>query len=163
MTGDLPHPDGAKTFHALHIFSRLRRLKAVSCLLGFVWMAGSVFAQQKLYEATFNGGVVTGGYSPGIQGPANSGSFNVSIPAGSTIRQAYLIAGRVGSAPNITVTLNGTPFTFDSSNVFTSGFTTIYGGASAVHAIDVTASINAATTAYTIAVPTQSNVADKYP
>jgi hypothetical protein len=120
-------------------------------------------AQLKLYEATFNGGVVTGGYSNGATIPSGSGSFNVNIPSGSTIRQAYLIAGRVGNAPDVTVTLNGTPFTFNGSNIFTTGFNTIYGGLSGVHVIDVTASISPATSAYTIAVPNQNTVSDKFP
>jgi hypothetical protein len=120
-------------------------------------------AQYKLYEDTFAGGVVTGGYSNGATVPSGSGSFNVAIPAGSTIRRAYLIAGRVGSAPDVTVTLNGSPFTFSAANVVTTGFTTIYGGVSGVHAIDITASISPATSAYTIAVPVQNTVSDKYP
>jgi hypothetical protein len=120
-------------------------------------------AQFKLYESSFNGGVVTGGYSNGATVPSGSGSFNVTIPGGSTIRQAYLIAGRCGAAPNVTVTLNGTPYTFSSANMITTGFSTIYGGISAVHAIDITAGISAATSAYTIAVPVQNTVSDKYP
>ena len=116
-----------------------------------------------LYEAVFNGGVVGGGYSIGAIVASGSGSFTVAIPVGSTIRQAYLIAGRLGAAPDVTVTLNGTPYTFDNSNIFTTGFNTLYGGNSAVHAIDVTADINPATTDYTIAVPNQSPVSNKYP
>ncbi len=133
-------------------------------LLFLIFLTSNAFAQFKLYESTFNGGVVTGGYSNGATVPSGSGSFNVTIPPGSTIRQAYLIAGRVGNAPNLTVTLNGTPFTFNAGNIVTTGFNTLYGGNSAVHAIDVTASISAATSAYTIAVPVQSNtVSDKFP
>jgi hypothetical protein len=120
-------------------------------------------AQYKLYESTFNGGVVTGGYSNGATIPSGSGNFNVSIPPGSTIRRAYLIAGRCGAAPDVTVTLNGAPFTFSNANIITTGFNTIYGGLSAVHAIDITASISAATSAYTIAVPVQNTVSDKFP
>jgi len=117
----------------------------------------------KLYEATFRGGVVTGGYSPGILTTLSSGSFTVSIPVGSTIRRAYLLAGRLGNAPDITVTLNALSYAFNNGTVFTSGSATIYGDA-AVHAIDVTADIDPATTTYTITVPGQPTVAnDKYP
>lgn len=142
------------------------RMKFRNLIAGAVLLLAShdgLQAQVKLYEDTFNGGVVTGGYSNGATVPSGSGSFNVSIPAGSTIRRAYLIAGRVGNAPDVTVTLNGTPFTFNASNIITTGFNTIYGGNSAVNAIDVTASISAATSAYTIAVPNQGTVSDKYP
>jgi predicted outer membrane repeat protein len=117
----------------------------------------------KLYEATFRGGVVTGGYSPGILTTPASGSFTVSIPAGSTIRRAYLLAGRLRNAPDITVTLNDLSYAFNGGNTFTSGSVTVYGDA-AVHAIDVTADIDPATTTYTITVPGQPTAAsDKYP
>ncbi len=121
-------------------------------------------AQYKLYESTFNGGVVTGGYSNGATVQSGSGSFNVNIPAGSTIRRAYLIAGRCGNSPNVTVTLNGAPYTFSAANNITTGFTTLYGGVSGVHAIDITANINPATSAYTIVAPIQTNtVSNKFP
>jgi hypothetical protein len=133
--------------------------------IGFtmLFMAVTAEAQFKLYEDTFNGGVVTGGYSNGATVPSGSGSFNVSIPVGSTIRRAYLIAARLGNAPDVTVTLNGAPFTFSAANIVTTGFTTIYGGNSSMNAINITASINPLTTAYTIAVPVQNTVSDKYP
>ena len=132
--------------------------------LFYILLHSALFAQYKLYESTFNGGVVTGGYSNGATVPSGSGSFNVNIPAGSTIRRAYLIAGRCGSAPNVTVTLNGAPYTFSAANNITTGFSTLYGGISGVHAIDVTAAINPLTSAYTIAAPVQANtVSDKYP
>lgn len=118
--------------------------------------------QVKLYESTFNGGVVGGGYSIGATIVSGSGSFTVAIPVGSTIRRAYLIGSRVGPSPDVTITLNGAPFTFNAGNNITSGFNTIYGGSSGVHAIDVTASINPLTTNYTIAVPSQSTVSNKY-
>ncbi|MFN8397126.1 MAG: hypothetical protein U0176_21060 [Bacteroidia bacterium] len=122
-------------------------------------------AQLKLYESTFNGGVVGGGYSNGATVPSGSGTFSVNIPVGSTVRKAYLIAGRCGNSPNVTVTLNGTPYTFSqATNSVTSGFQTLYGGSSGVHAIDITASISTATSTYTIAAPVQSNtVSDKFP
>jgi hypothetical protein len=148
------------------LLSRGRTLaKRVYVLLFLLVATSAAMAQTKLWEDTFNGGVVAGGYSQGatVGGPT-SGSFSVSIPVGSTIRKAYLMAGRAGAAPAVTVTLNGTPFTFDSTDQVGPSFNTNYGGASGVHAIDVTASINPATSSYTIAVPGQPNtVSDRYP
>lgn len=137
----------------------------IALLLFLSFFAQTIgFAQYKLYESTFNGGVVTGGYSNGATVQSGSGSFNVNIPAGSTIRRAYLIAGRCGNSPNVTVTLNGAPYTFSAANVITTGFNTLYGGLSAVHAIDITANINPATSAYTIVAPVQTNtVSNKFP
>lgn len=122
----------------------------------------SLQAQFKFYEDTFNGGVVTGGFSPGV-GVSSSGSFTVNIPAGSTIRRAYLIGGRCGAAPATTVQLNGTNYIFNAANAVTSGFNTLYGGPGGVHAIDVTANISPATTFYTINDPGQSSVSNKFP
>ncbi len=140
-------------------------LRRVACILLSVSLlaATEATAQVKYYESVFRGGVVTGGYSVGATVPSGSGSFNVNIPGGSTIRRALLIGARIGNAPALTVTLNGAPYTFNASNVVTSGWNTIYGGNSGIHVIDVTAGISAATTAYTIATPTQSTVSDKYP
>lgn len=135
-------------------------------LLLLLFLAGILalpaWSQLRFYESTFNGGVVGGGYAIGSGVPSGSGSFDVAIPAGSTIRKAYLFGGRCGNAPGLTVSLNGQGLRFDNSNVVTTGFFTIYGGVSAVHAIDVTGLINPATSHYTISVPNQNLMIDKY-
>src|SRR5437879_5296083 len=92
------------------------------------------FAQNKFYEDSFLGGVTAAGYSPAYNA-GGTGSFTLGIAAGSTIRQAYLIAGRHGTAANITVTLNGISYTFSSSNQVSPTFQSpAYGGNSGVHA-----------------------------
>jgi hypothetical protein len=132
-------------------------------LLFFVGLLGMpAWSQLRFYESTFNGGVVGGGYAIGAGVASGSGSFDVSIPAGSTIRAAYLFAGRCGNAPSVTVTLNGNSITFNNSNVITGGFFTAYGGLSSVNAVEVTSLISPSTTQYTIAVPNQNLINDKY-
>ncbi|MCB9232373.1 MAG: T9SS type A sorting domain-containing protein [Bacteroidia bacterium] len=135
-----------------------------STILAICLLLGAVVgtAQMKFFEETFQGGVVTGGWSNGIAS-SGSGSFTVNIPPGSTIRRAYLIGGRVGPTPATTLNLNGTNFVFDTPNEVSAGFTSLYGGASAVHVIDVTASINPATTNYTMTCNGQSSVSNKFP
>lgn len=138
-----------------------RKLLLILVFLSTV-LGNSAWSQLRFYESTFNGGVVGGGYSIGAFVASGSGSFDVNIPAGSTIRKAYLIAGRCGNAPGINVTLNGQGLRFDNTNVATTGFWTVYGGISAVHAIEVTSMINPSTSQYTISVPTQNLMMDKY-
>lgn len=138
-----------------------RKLLLILVFLSTV-LGNSAWSQLRFYESTFNGGVVGGGYSVGAFVASGSGSFDVNIPAGSTIRKAYLIAGRCGNAPGVNVTLNGQALRFDNTNVATTGFWTIYGGISAVHAIEVTSMINPSTSHYTISVPTQNLMMDKY-
>jgi hypothetical protein len=119
-------------------------------------------AQNKYYEDTFLGGVTMGGYSPQFNS-GGTGSFSLNIPAGSSIRTAYLLAGRHGTASNITVSLNGTNYTFDPTNQVGSSFQSpTYGGTSGVHLIDVTADINASTTSYSLTIPFQPGPSNRY-
>jgi hypothetical protein len=137
-----------------------RKTTLLLFLVGLLGMPA--WSQLRFFESTFNGGIVGGGYSVGSGVPSGSGSFDVSIPAGSTIHKAYLFAGRCGNAPSVQVSLNGNGVTFNSSNEVTSGFFTAYGGLSSVNAVDVTALINPSTSSYTIAVPTQNLMNDKF-
>ncbi|MBK9759369.1 MAG: gliding motility-associated C-terminal domain-containing protein [Flavobacteriales bacterium] len=113
-------------------------------------------AQVTFWSDQFNGGLLTGGFEVGTVGQG-SGSFNMPLPAGCTIHQAYFFGTQVGAAADITVDMNGTPYTFDAGNLAGPLFNTGYGGLSGVHAIDVTADINATITNYTITVPFQSS------
>lgn len=120
------------------------------------------FAQYKYYEDMFLGGVTVGGYSPEYN-LGGTGTFSLNIPAGSTIRTAYLLAGRHGPSSDITVSLNGTNYTFNSSNQIGVSFQSpTYGGASGVHVIDVTADISPLVTSYTLTVPFQPGPSNRY-
>lgn len=120
------------------------------------------YPQVSFYQDMFLGGVTGAGYSPDYSS-GGTGNFTVYIAPGSTIRQAYLLAGRYGAAPAITVTLNGTSFTFDNTNQASPTFISpFYGGASGVHAIDVTSSLSPAVTNYTLVIPNQSGPNDRY-
>ncbi len=115
------------------------------------------------YQDLFLGGVTGAGYSPDyFQTSPVTGIITVNISAGSTIRKAYLMCGRLGPTPPTVVTLNGTALTFDIPNQVTPTFNTIYGGASAVHAIDVTAVVNPAVNVYSLTIPAQSSTSNRY-
>jgi hypothetical protein len=120
-------------------------------------------SQMSFYQDLFVGGVTGAGYSPDyFQTTPVTGVITVNIPAGSTIRKAYLICGRLGPAPNTNVTLNGNPLTFAAGNQVTPVFNTIYGGTSAVHAIDVTALITVGTNVYNLGIPAQSSTSNRF-
>jgi hypothetical protein len=120
------------------------------------------FAQFKYFEDSFYGGVTAAGYAP-TYNAGGTGTINISIPAGSTMRKAFLIAGRHGNAANITVTLNAFSYTFSSSNLASPAFQSpSYGGTSGVHVIDVTADIDPTVTNYSLVVPAQGGPSNRY-
>ncbi|HWY12663.1 MAG TPA: T9SS type A sorting domain-containing protein [Bacteroidia bacterium] len=124
---------------------------------------GKISAQMSFFQDLFNGGVTCAGYSPDyFQTSPVTGVITVNIAAGSTIRKAYLFSGRLGPAPATIVTLNGNPLTFDIPNQVTPTFNTIYGGASGVHAIDVTALVSVGTNVYNLGIPSQSSTTNRY-
>lgn len=73
-----------------------------------------VAAQTLFHQDIFYGGVTAGGFSTG-QG-FGSGTLNLYIEPGSTIRKAYLFSYRQGYAPSVPITVNGTPYIFDTIN-----------------------------------------------
>jgi gliding motility-associated-like protein len=128
----------------------------------FIIASASSIAQVAYYEDNFAGGVTGGGYAPDCT-TGGSGSFAVHIDPGSTIRKAFLMAGRHGFAPPLTVTLNGAPYTFDMPNQASPTFFSFaYGGPAGTHVIDVTAFINPTVTTYTLNVPVQPGPMDRY-
>ncbi len=132
------------------------------CALLLLLISNRLAAQVLFYSDNFNGGVTGGGYSP-TYSSGGVGNFSVFIQPGSTIHKAYLMAGRHGNAPPITVILNGNPFTFNNTNQVSPTFQSMfYGGNSGTHAIDVTAFINPAVVNYTLNVPNTSGPTDHY-
>jgi hypothetical protein len=110
----------------------------------------AALAQVKLYEDQFYGGVTGGSFSSGVSG-TNSGTITLHIDPSSTIRKAYFIAGRLGPAPAATVNLNAMVLTLDASNQATPDFNcALYGGLSAVHAIDITSQVSPLVNVYNI-------------
>src|SRR5258706_618244 len=84
-------------------------------LFAFTLISHAGFAQLKYYEDVFTGGVTVAGYSPQFNA-GGTGSFSLSIVAGSTKRTAYLIAGRHGTAADNSGSFNRTTYTINSSN-----------------------------------------------
>ena len=125
-------------------------MKKFLLLIFILSFYSAVNAQVKLYEDQFYGGVTGGSFSTGVAG-TGSGVITLHIDPASTIRKAYLIVGRLGPAPAVTVNLNTMLLVFDASNQATPDFQcSLYGGLSAVHAIDITSQVNPAVNTYNI-------------
>ena len=142
--------------------THITMIRYIRLLTVFIFCCLNAFSQVSFYADSFTGGVTAGGYAPDCGG-SGTGVISVNIPAGSTIRKAWLFSGRQGLAPSVTVELNGTSLTFDSLNQVSPTFQSFfYGGNSGVHAIDVTSIVSAADTSYILEVPTQNAVSDRF-
>ncbi len=109
---------------------------------------------QNLYYAdVFKGGVTGAGFALSADG-FGGGNIQVNIPSSSTIRKAYLISGRHGSAPDLSINFDGNLLTFDSTNQVSVTFQSLFGGNSGVHIIDITNLVNPSQSIYSINVPT---------
>ena len=80
----------------------------------FFLICSNCFSQQLFYSDIVYGGVTAGGFSTG-QG-FGSGSFNLYIEPGSTIKKAYLFTYRMGYPPNVPIVLNSIPYLFDTTD-----------------------------------------------
>ncbi|MBE2189304.1 MAG: gliding motility-associated C-terminal domain-containing protein [Candidatus Kapabacteria bacterium] len=74
----------------------------------------TIKAQNLFHQDIFYGGVTAGGFSTG-QG-SGSGTLNLYIEPGSTIRKAYLFSYRIGYPPSVPITVNSVPYLFDTLN-----------------------------------------------
>jgi len=117
-------------------------------------------AQQLVYTDVVYGGVTGNGGS--VAYGSGTISFPIQIPPNSTIKKAYLIAARDSLADDITVTLNGTNYTFSNTTISTNGFiaynqTGIYRPNSSMHLLDITNDIDSSINNYSLYTPPQLN------
>ena len=80
----------------------------------FFTSSAFLLSQNLFHQDIFYGGVTAGGFSTG-QG-AGSGTLNLYIEPGSTIRKAYLFSYRIGYPPTVPITINGMSYVFDTLN-----------------------------------------------
>lgn len=112
------------------------------------------FSQLVFHQETFRGGTTGAGFSTALG--SGSGSFNIYIEPGSTIKKAWLFAQRIGTSDPVSIIINGTGYNFNSQNQVTNNYFAV-SGMSAVHAIDVTNFINPTITTYNVTIPPQIN------
>tara|TARA_Y100000589_G_scaffold246893_1_gene234792 strand:- start:121204 stop:123120 length:1917 start_codon:yes stop_codon:yes gene_type:complete len=116
------------------------------------------FGQQLFYQDVLYGGVTGAGFSTGA---ASDTTYNIiQIPAGSSIKKAYLIAAVHGTPPPTHIILNGKNYIFNSTNIITTGFTSINTSNltfvnSSTQAIDITNDIDSSITSYEMIISQQ--------
>ncbi len=135
-------------------FKLLPIFKVITVLVCAITLHESAKAQILYYQDSFFGGVTAGGYAPVYNG-AGTGTIQLHIPANATIRKAILFAGDYHSLTPLTVTLNGSQFTFNDLNAVTPGFNSIYNSPATVHAIDVSNAITPSQQTQTLTIPSQ--------
>jgi len=133
----------------------------LTLVLGVICNTG--FSQMSYHQDMFAGGVTHAGYSPAHwQTAPVQGIITLNIPAGVTIRNAFLIAGRLGNVAPTTVTLSGTPLVLNAGNQASPTFNTLYGGPSGVHVVNVTALMTPGVNTYSLNLPNQANTSNRY-
>ncbi|MEO0405102.1 MAG: hypothetical protein AAF193_09540, partial [Bacteroidota bacterium] len=119
-------------------------------------------AQTLLYEDSFEGGVTAGGFGQEISGTSD-GTIEIQISPGSTIRQAWLLVGRLGDAPDVSFTFGNFNLDLNATNQLSESFDVPnYGGISGVHGFDVTDMVDPSTNFYPISIPAQNDVSNRY-
>jgi gliding motility-associated-like protein len=88
--------------------------KKVSLFIILFFFSFGLKAQTLFHQDIFYGGVTAGGFSAGMG--TGSGTFDLYIEPGSTIRKAYLFSYRVGFPPTVPITVNNHPYLFDTLN-----------------------------------------------
>lgn len=117
-----------------------------------------VQAQQLVYADVIYGGVTGNGCS--VANGSGTIIFPIQIPPNSTIKKAYLIAARDSLADDITITLNGTNYTFSNSTISTNDFiaynqSSVFRPNSSMHILDITTNINPIVDTYSLYTPPQ--------
>lgn len=117
-------------------------------------IATTFHAQITFHQDIFNGGVTVGGFSTGMG--AGSGTVQLYIEPGSTIRQAYLFTYSIGFPPPASILINNVPFVFDSSNeVISVAHVNEYASPVKIHYKNITDFINPITTSLDITIEDQ--------
>lgn len=132
----------------------MKRLIQISTLV-FLIKTSTLNAQVLFYQDVFYGGVTAGGFSTGTgQG---SGTLNLYIEPGSTVRKAYLFTYRIGYPPPVPITVNGTPYWFDTTNILMNvQHLSQYGRPVQLYYFDITNDLNTSiTSTFLVDIPNQ--------
>lgn len=86
--------------------------KTVSLFIILFFFSFGGRAQTLFHQDVFYGGVTSGGFSSGMG--TGSGTIDLYIEPGSTIRKAYLFSYRVGFPPTVPITVNNHLYLFDT-------------------------------------------------
>ena len=125
-----------------------------SLSIGVLLCLNLICTGQILYHSDlYRGGVTGSGFALAF-GSNGSSSFNVNIPTTSTIKKAFLISGRNGIAPDLTIDFAGNQLIFDSTNQVGITFQSFFGGNSSVHIIDVSTFVTPSINQYPIIIST---------
>ncbi len=120
----------------------------------FIAVSTNINAQLIFHQDTYHGGVTGAGFSAGLG--FGTGSFNVFIEPGSTIRKAYLFTYKIGHPPVDTIALNGYNYVFNTSEIV-SVFSHLntYASPITIYAKDITTDITPTNLTYNVSLPSK--------
>lgn len=129
--------------------------KSLHIILFLFLFSNLLKAQNLFHQDIFYGGVTAGGFSTG-QG-FGSGTLNLYIEPGSTIRKAYLFSYRVGYPPTVPITVNSVPYLFDTLNcIMTVSHSNPFAVPIKLYYYDITNDLNSSiTSTFNITIPNQ--------
>ncbi len=130
-------------------------MKKIIFILFFTCLFFETKAQNIIYQDICNCGVSAAGFSSGMG--YGSGTINLYIEPGSTIKKAFLLTYRIGYPINPTFVFNGIPFEFDSTKFITQfNHKNPFASPIRIYYEDFTQYINPNTTNYSINIPIQN-------
>jgi len=126
----------------------------VALVIVFQVQHKSLAAQKLYYQDTFYGGITGAGFSTG-EG-SGSGTFQIFIEPGSTIKKAFLFTYRIGYALPVNITLNGNPFIPDTvNNILSVMHSATFCNPVTLNISDITDVIDSSITNYNVDIPAQ--------
>ncbi len=137
-----------------HIYKYIFRLHLLLTTL-IVSMPLLIYSQLIFEQGVVQGGVTGAGFSTG-QG-SGSGTFEIFIEPGSTVKKAYLFTYRQRFPPPATFTVNSINYSFDTTNILMNCNINNHPAVNPVQLfyMDITQDINPSTTVYNVTIPGQ--------
>src|SRR5690554_269748 len=125
----------------------------LACLLLLISLKHS-YSQTVFYQDICKCGITGAGFSTSMG--AGTGSFQIYIEPGSTVKKAFLFVQRFGNADSTNIIINGISYNFNYNNQVTNNYIIeSTDSLSAIHALDITGNMQSNPTNFNITIPPQ--------
>ncbi len=112
------------------------------------------YSQTVFYQDVCKCGITGAGFSTSMG--AGTGSFQIYIEPGSTVKKAFLFVQRFGNADSTNIIINGISYNFNYNNQVTNNYIIeSTDSLSAIHALDITGNMQSNPTNFNITIPPQ--------
>src|SRR5690606_19897311 len=133
------------------------RYKHLILQILFIGFSMETYAQVLFHQNVFYGGVTGAGFSTGLG--TGSGSFNIYIEPGSSIKKAYLFSIIVVHPPPARITLTNINYLFDTTDaVISFGHKDTYAIPMILCVKDITHDISPIVSNYAVTIPSRNGL-----